>query len=485
MKNHEKSAGFWEKMRKILGENDFQKFEKFQKKPLRKTIRVNLLKNSVDEFLAWAAKNHSDWILTPHAFSPEVFFIDRKNRKTPLGATLGHASGRFYLQEASSTIPPKALFLEKNLKILDAAAAPGSKTTQIAAEISNSGLLVANEFSASRAKILVFNLQKCGVKNAIITNFSAEKFGEKMPNFFDRILLDAPCTGEGTFRKDKSALEKWSEKKILSAAKLQKNLIENAFLSLAENGILVYSTCTLAPEENEFVVDFLQKKFPENAEILDLKNLFPGAEKAAGLLKYENREIKNGEKMLRIWPHYFDSEGFFVAAIRKKFPTKSEKKPRFVFHGKKVNLKTKILFWKDPIAQKILHFLKKEFCFEIPKIGVLTRKNADIFWTPPHSEKLFQTLKIDRPGLKLGKIAGDDFRISSEAAIALGKNFSGNRVVNVSKIDAEKFLRGENLPSADEIPRGDVVIFCENLPIGIAKNLGKILKNNLPRNFLK
>jgi len=488
--NSENAVGFWERMQMLLGE-DFETFRQFQEKPLRKTIRVNLLKNSVSEFCEWAKSSHPDWILTPHLFVPEVFFIDRASHEDPLGKSLGHISGRFYIQEASSALPPRALFSFfqedfSDLRVLDAASAPGSKTTQIAAEMGNEGLLVSNEFSASRSKILVFNLQKCGVANAILTHFSAEKFGVKCPNFFDRILLDAPCTGEGTFRKDKNALDKWSLKNILSAAKLQKALIESAFQALRPGGILVYSTCTLAPEENEAVVDFLQKQFPESTEVLDLRGLFPGAERAPGLSVFEGRLFANGEKMLRIFPHLFDSEGFFLAAIRKTGSSHGIPKARFTLHGKNLNGNVKIEKWSDATARSLVSFFHQEFGFHLSKKGVLTQKNGEIYWTPPYSEMIFAQLKIERPGLKLVKMAGRDFRLSHEAAIALGGQFRGKRVLEISAEDASKFLHGENLsvfPSST--PLGDVVICSEGMPLGVAKNIGKVLKNNMPRNFLR
>lgn len=486
----ENSVGFWERMKSLLGE-EFEAFREFQEKPLRKTIRVNLLKNSISEFLQWAKSSHPDWILTPHPFAPEIFYIDRASHETPLGKSLGHISGRFYIQEASSAIPPRALFSFPHedfseLRVLDAASAPGSKTTQIAAKMGNKGLLVANEFSASRSKILVFNLQKCGVANTILTHFSAEKFGIKCPNFFDRILLDAPCTGEGTFRKDKNALENWSLKNILAAAKLQKTLIQSAFQALRPGGVLIYSTCTLAPEENESVVDFLQKQFPESVEIADLRNLFPGAEHASGLSSFEGRTFLDGEKMLRIFPHSFDSEGFFVAAIRKKIPSEEIPKTRFSLHGKKLNGNVSIQKWSDKTARSLVEFLRREFEFDLPRVGVITQKNADLYWTPPHSEMIFAQLKIERPGLKLVKMTGREFRLSHEAAIALGGQFRGKRVVEISPEEAVNFLRGENISDfSSEIPLGDVVIFCEGMPIGVAKNIGKVLKNNMPRNFLK
>ena len=311
---------FLERIEKILPATELPAFLNSLKLPRRKTLRVNFLKNSADEFQKTAAKKK--WKLEKIPFSPGGFFVDRETRETPLGRDFSHAAGHFFLQESSSQIPPEVLFWrenwdEKNLKILDLCAAPGAKTTQIAAKMQNRGALFANEFSASRAKKLVFNLQRCGVSNAILTNFDGEKFARNCREKFDGILVDAPCSGEGLLRKDFSVLENFSEKRIGVAAKLQKKIAAAAVEILKPGGVLVYSTCTFAPEENEAVVKFLLEKFDGEIVLENLSEFLPDA---PAILEFRGesfgREI--AEKCLRIFPHKIDGEGFFIAKFRRK-----------------------------------------------------------------------------------------------------------------------------------------------------------------------
>lgn len=180
-------------------------------RPLRRSIRVNTLKISVADFLQLTAPY--GWTLTPIPWCEEGFWIERDNEDAlPLGSTAEHLSGLFYIQEASSMLPVAALFADGNApqRVMDVAAAPGSKTTQIAARMNNEGAILANEFSASRVKVLHANISRCGISNVALTHFDGRVFGVAVPEMFDAILLDAPCSGEGVVRKDPDALKNWS-----------------------------------------------------------------------------------------------------------------------------------------------------------------------------------------------------------------------------------------------------------------------------------
>lgn len=495
MKNTNTTNGFWEKCKTILG-NEFDAFYDAQMSSLPKIFRVNTLRNSVEGFLQWAHAEHSDWEIHPHIFGTGIFSIDRKNREKPLGKSFGHMQGRLYMQEASSCLPPLALDIQSGQKVLDMAAAPGSKTTQIAALMKNTGMLVVNEFSATRAKTLVFNMQKAGVHNALLTHFSGEKFGNLFPEYFDRILLDAPCTGEGTARKDKEALTHWSEKKILAAAKLQKSLLLSAFHALKPGGKLTYSTCTLGPEENEAVITFLQEQFPNTVVVLDLRNIFPGAEKCEGIREYGGRKFPDGRKMLRIWPHIFNSEGFFVATIQKisslqeEISSHRKKKKRFVLHGKNKRLNPgELLRHKEKTTEYVRAYFQKSFGYELPKNRFFFRRNADIWILPEGTEDILDNARYERLGVRLGKIIsdrkkGDIFRLSQEATLSFGQYFSGKNVLDISYKAAQEFVEGKNISAPKIETKGDVVVRYNGLPLGIGKRMGDVIKNNIPRNFL-
>lgn len=239
------------------------------------------------------------------------FWVEHKEGRRDIGNLKEHALGYFYVQEAASMIPPIALDPKENNVVLDMAAAPGSKTTQLAAMMNNTGAIIANDVDASRIPVLDLNLQRCGATNTIITHMKAELIKEQR---FDRILLDAPCSGTGTIRKSLKTIKMWNPDMVKRLSITQKNMIENAFSLLKQEGVMTYSTCSLEPDENEAVVDFLLKKH-DDARIEDIKldiKRSPAVAEFNGI-KYSN-EIS---KCLRIWPQDNDTEGFFVAKIRK------------------------------------------------------------------------------------------------------------------------------------------------------------------------
>lgn len=205
-------------------------------------------------------------------------------------------------------LPVAALFADGNMpnRVMDVAAAPGSKTTQIAARMGNKGGILANEYSASRVKVLHANISRCGIGNVALTHFDGRVFGAALPECFDAILLDAPCSGEGVVRKDPDALKNWSPESNASIAETQRELIDSAFHALRPGGTLVYSTCTLNRQENEDVVNGLLARYPQAAEVLPLGSLFPQASEAL-----------TEEGFLHVFPQIFDCEGFFVARLRK------------------------------------------------------------------------------------------------------------------------------------------------------------------------
>ena len=286
---------------------DINEFREITTKFLRRSIRINTLKADVLDIKSRLEKNFT---LTKVPWHEDSFFIDGERRD--VGNTIEHSLGYFYIQEAASLIPPPVLNPDKNDIILDMAAAPGSKTTQLASLMENNGLIIANDIKYDRLKSLYINLQRCGVLNTIITLHDFTKVNDFK---FDKILLDAPCSGTGAIRKSLGTLKMWNPNMIKRISKLQKKLIVTAFENLKENGTLVYSTCSLEPEENEAVINFLLSKY-ENAKLEEIK--IDNIKRSNPILEFEgnfyNKEIK---KCLRIWPQDNNTEGFFVAKISK------------------------------------------------------------------------------------------------------------------------------------------------------------------------
>jgi len=245
----------------------------------------------------------------------EGFYIEHiKKERRDIGNLIEHTLGYFYTQEAASMIPPLVLEPEESDIVLDIAASPGSKTTQLASIMNNKGLLVANDYQTQRLKPLSINIQRCGITNCIITLMRGQWF-KKSNIEFDKILVDAPCSGTGTIRKSLKTLRIWNPNMVKRLSITQKQLIETAFNILKTNGTLVYSTCSLEPEENEAIVDFLLNKY-ENAKLEEIK--IKEINRSEPILEFDknkyNDEVK---KCLRIWPQDNDTEGFFVAKIKK------------------------------------------------------------------------------------------------------------------------------------------------------------------------
>ena len=291
---------------------DWEEFKTCSLSFLNRSIRINTLKISIKEL---KERLENKWTLEQIPWCSEGFMIEHsKKERRDIGNLMEHSLGYFYIQESASMIPPIVLNPKPDEIVLDIAASPGSKTTQIAQYMENKGILIANDYTIDRMKPLSINLQRCGVANSIITLMEGQWF-KKSGIEFDKILVDAPCSGTGTIRKSLKTLNIWNPDMVRRLSITQKQLIETGFNLLKENGTLVYSTCSLEPEENEEVVDFLLKKY-DNAKVEEIKlNL----KKSNPILEFENKKYSDEiKKCLRIWPQDNNTEGFFVAKIRKE-----------------------------------------------------------------------------------------------------------------------------------------------------------------------
>lgn len=290
---------------------DWDTFRKFSLSFLRKSIRVNTLKTSIRELKQRLGR---DWILEPVPWCKEGFFIEHKEGRLDLGNTYEHVLGYYYVQEAASMIPPVVLDPRPGDIVLDMCAAPGSKASQLAQYMDNEGLLIANDVRGDRLAALGINLTRMGVHNDLVTLMQGQRFA-KAGILFDRILLDAPCSGVGTIRKSPKTIKMWNPVMVKRLAGMQKKLIIAAWKCLRPGGVLVYSTCSTEPEEDETIVDFLLNSF-DDVEVLpidlDIKNGGPVTEFEGVAF---SDEVK---KTLRLWPQTNDTEGFFVAKFRKR-----------------------------------------------------------------------------------------------------------------------------------------------------------------------
>ncbi len=434
-------------------------------RPLRRSIRVNTLKISVADFLTLVSPYN--WQLTPVPWCAEGFWIERDDEASlPLGSTAEHLSGLFYIQEASSMLPVAALFADDNApeRVMDVAAAPGSKTTQIAARMGNRGAILANEFSASRVKVLHANISRCGIHNVALTHFDGRVFGAALPEAFDAILLDAPCSGEGVVRKDPDALKNWSVESNLEIAATQRELIDSAFHALRPGGTLVYSTCTLNRDENEDVCLWLKAQYPDAVEFLPLNGLFASANEAV-----------TPEGFLHVFPQIYDCEGFFVARLRKTQAVEPLPAPTFkVGNFPFAPMKRREAEQVTTAAAKV-GLAWDETCH-------LWIRDKEIWLFPANIEPLIGKVRFSRIGIRLAEVHNKGYRWQHEAVIALADS---ENTFAMTHQEAEEWYRGrdvypDNTPSHDE-----VVVTYQGYPLGLAKKVGSRLKNSYPRELVR
>ena len=312
---------FIDRMRELLdNEKDFNQYLVSLETQPRKTIRCNTLKITPEELKVRLEK--LNWIIKqPFSQYPEYFVIESNLLPGELGRSLEHQLGYYYVQETCSMLSLFALQLQPHDRFLDLCAAPGSKTTQAASMMKNSGLIIANEVSLGRMKILSANLQRCGVSNSIVTQQDGVRLCERLNkiNFqFNKILLDAPCSGEGTIKSVPRSHQMWNPNTIYQLSKIQKRLFQNIMPLLKKEGELLYSTCTHTPEENEGVLDALMEVYPE-LEVIPITTLPKELKTRPGIEKWKDQTFNPQVKhAIRVYPQDNNTEGFFIAKLRWK-----------------------------------------------------------------------------------------------------------------------------------------------------------------------
>ncbi|ERK18014.1 Ribosomal RNA small subunit methyltransferase F [Pantoea sp. AS-PWVM4] len=450
----------------LSDETEMQRFLAISQQPLRRSLRINTLKISVDDFLAQTSDY--GWQLTPIPWCKEGFWIERDDESLPLGSVAEHLSGLFYIQEASSMLPVTALFdaAPDAHQVMDVAAAPGSKTTQMAALMHNQGAILANEYSASRVKVLHANISRCGVSNVALTHFDGRVFGAALPEQFDAILLDAPCSGEGVVRKDPDALRNWTLASTEEIAATQRDLLDSAFHALQPGGTLIYSTCTLNQIENQHVISWLQQRYPDAVEIVPLAGLFTGAEQAL-----------TPEGFLHVFPHIYDSEGFFVARLRKiaslpALPTPSYKVGKLPF---------------SPASRK----LNAEVQQAAAKVGLrwednlqLWQRDKELWLFPAALESWLGKVRFSRIGLKLAETFPKGYRWQHEAVVALTQA-DNTLSFALTEAEAESWYRGQDIHPENLPERDEVLVTYQQQTLGLAKKVGNRIKNSYPRELVR
>lgn len=441
---------FQEQMHSLLGEEFEEYLASYSQKRLY-GLRVNTSKISVEEFL-----KISPFHLEPIPWISNGFYYDgtvEKPAKHPY-----YFAGLYYLQEPSAMTPANILPIRPGDCVLDLCAAPGGKSTELAAKLKGTGVLVSNDISNSRAKALLKNLELFGISNAVIVSENPHKLAEKFPAYFDKILIDAPCSGEGMFRKDSSVMRNWSENSHATFAKLQREIVLEALKMLKPGGMLVYSTCTFHPEENEQTVQFMLNHCPQ-LHLLDIPS-YSGFAKGRPELAGGNPEL---EKCVRIFPHRMYGEGHFVALMQKG-GQESETVRRY----------TKQNHWKNPELDAFCE--KISMPVDRKRIEIRTDKALLL----PDVDMDLKGLRILRNGLLLGECKKNRFEPSQALAMALSKSDYVDCIdFTVQDDRVIRYLKGETIEESQQAgeKKGWVLICVDGYPLGFAKANHGILKN--------
>lgn len=449
-------------------------------RPLRKCIRVNGLKTTVEKFKAHASEKN--WKIAEVPWCQEGFFVDREDHSVALGKDLLHLLGHFYMQEASSQLPAALLDARPGEVILDMSAAPGSKSTQIADAMQGRGVLVCNDIQEKRLWTLKSSLHRCGVTNYIMTKKVGQWFGKHMTERFDRVLCDAPCTAQGTVRKDSDALEYCSADNIGKMAKVQKELLEAAIHATKIGGRIVYSTCTLTPEENEGVVAWVMEKFAGKLEVVDPRDMPTEVldKKLCtkmiddSLLVQKHYPLQTTHySLLRLWPHTADTEGFFCAVLKKTAPTRNKE----FFEAMR--------FQEDPIPaarQKALGAITEDLYGDtFLREGERLFQRADqLLLSTQEVEKFKLTVQDYALGIPFARrLDIDRIRIAQETVSLRGESATKN-TIELTQPELNSLLNGKDIPCPEDI-RGDMLLRYKGIPMSTSLAKDGKLWNRLPR----
>ena len=417
------------RMQAQLGE-EYEDFLKSLERPRAVALRFNPLKGDAPAL---------SFVKEPVPWEPLGFYYDPESRP---GLHVYHEAGVYYLQEASAMAPVSLLDPQPGERICDLCAAPGGKTTQIAGRMLGQGFLLCNEINPKRSKILSRNIERMAVPNALVTNEHPANLAARFPGFFDRVLVDAPCSGEGMFRKEEAAVTDWSQETVEMCARRQSEILHSAALLVRPGGRLVYSTCTFAPEEDEEAVARFLAEHPEFVpEEIPAPWFVPG---------------ENGSH--RMWPHKLLGEGHFAAVLKK-------------ISGEEPDIP---LVREEKLPKEWLTFAK-ELGITLPE-GKALSFGQTLYWVPQEMPDVSR-LKVLRPGLELGTVKKDRFEPAHALALWL-QDCKNTQRYSADSEEMARYIHGDVVPSQI---KGWCLVCADAYSIGWGKGDGRVLKNHYPK----
>ena len=457
---------FENNMRELLG-SDYDEYVLSLSQKRLYGLRVNTLKISVEDFL-----KITPFELKKIPYIENGFFYDGEKEQPAKHPY--YFAGLYYLQDPSAMTPASRLPMEKGLRVLDLCAAPGGKSTELAARLCGSGVLMANDISVKRARALKKNIELFGIKNSIITTEYPEKISEYFYEYFDRILVDAPCSGEGMFRKDPSMVYAWKESLPKEYSRLQADIVEHAVKMLKPGGYMLYSTCTFSPLEDEMTVSKILDKGQMSLEDMEWYEGF--SEGMPEAIESEDISLK---KCARIFPHRMDGEGHFLALMKKKT---SEKEGVLNTYENKEKTESDInndLIYKG--LSKEEKSLWEEFAGAINKDffcgGHIESHASNLYYISDQTPDL-NHIKYINAGLYLGECKKNRFDPSQALAMALkAKEYSNILDIPSTDDTVTGYLKGQTINTTDDIKDGWVLVCVDGFPLGWGKKKGNIIKN--------
>ena len=471
------------KLLPLLPENEHQTLLEELKQPLRPALRINPLKQKPKENLEVALSERYDWVLTPINYCRGGFWQETENN-TSLGQTWEHRLGRYYVQDASSMLPVE-LFdfseIEEPL-MLDLAASPGGKSTHMISKTLDKGLLIANDVSRDRIQALRVVLQNWGGLRHAITQFQGERFGQWFPNTFDAILLDAPCSMQNLRPTEARPMRTISQREENTLAKRQRKLLESALFAAKPGGQIVYATCTLSPEEDEMVLDWLISKYPNSVQVEDLSQSLNIH--APGMIAYQNQYFDPGVKnAFRLWPHRLNSSGFFCVRLTKvdSVRGKTREMPTFAIEN------TDFRPLDQQTKNKLMDFYK-QFRLDLSErylqkgLSLWQRKDT-IYLFPNRYFYEIGYLPLRSLGSPIAQVAVDEFIPDH---YFLSRCFYETRLPStiIKNNASEEWQAGNRIPSPSGIRKIHLLGTENGEFLGVGKRSGNELKNLLPRRMI-
>ena len=464
---------FLDSMKEILGE-DYEAFLAGFDGQRQYGLRVNTLKMNLEEFerIAPFHLKKVPWISNGYFYEAED-----APAKHPF-----YSAGLYYLQEPSAMTPASRLKVQPGERVLDLCAAPGGKATELGAALQGEGLLVANDINTARARALLRNLELFGISNSFVTNEPPHVLAERFPEFFHKIMVDAPCSGEGMFRKNPAVVDSWQEKGPEYFSKLQREIIVQAADMLLPGGMMFYSTCTFSPLENEKTITHLLKERPD-MEVIPMEDYEGFAE---GLTSYRGEVFDESCKLCRrIWPHKMSGEGHFMALLHKKNGVQQQVQQ---------TVSQSSIWWekckglnKEQKAAAEDFFSHVNIAYDEKRIDV----RGDNLYYLPAPKYDGRGLHFLRNGLFMGEFKKKRFEPSQPFALALhAQNF--DQVLDFPADDERlsRYLRGETLDVSDLIAgekkrKGWQLVMVAGHPLGFGKLVNNNLKNKYPAGWRK